>query len=185
MKRRLYIGVDPSLTGTALVALDEQARVQTAATIQPKHRGVERLAELRDAVGQILRKVADAGEIARVALEGYSLGNRNQAGVRSMAEWGGVLRLALYEAGLPWIEIPPATAKKYATGRGDAPKDRIALAAFKRWGIELQDEHQTDAYVLARIARDMDCAPSDDLTEFQRAILRRLCGTKGVGERGA
>lgn len=171
---KLYVGIDPSLTRTALVALDEEGRIRAAETIRPRSRGVERLAELLEATRKALDETGRAGEIARVALEGYSLGNRNQRGVHAMAEWGGVLRLALYEAGLDWIEIPPKAAKKYATGRGDAAKDRVAVAVYKRWGVELEDEHQTDAYVLARMARDMDCAAPGDLTEGQKAIIGRL-----------
>lgn len=171
---KLYVGIDPSLTRTAMLALDEDGCIRAAETIRPKSRGVERLAELLEATRRALKEASRAGEIARVAIEGYSLGSRNQRGVHAMAEWGGVLRLALYEAGLDWLEIPPTAAKKYAAGRGDAPKDRVALAVYKRWGVELQDEHQTDAYVLARMARDMDCAKPGELTKEQAVIIGKL-----------
>jgi Holliday junction resolvasome RuvABC endonuclease subunit len=60
----------------------------------------------------------------------------------------GAVRTVLLEAGVPYVLITPASVKKYATGRGNAGKPEMAVAAFKRAGIEFADDNECDAWWL-------------------------------------
>ncbi len=59
------------------------------------------------------------------ALEGYGHGMARGYALTQLGELDGVIRTALFEAGVPFVEVAPATLKKYATGRGNATKPRV------------------------------------------------------------
>jgi hypothetical protein len=87
-----------------------------------------------------------------VAIEGYSM---NSTYGREMAgELCGHLKLLLWQAGIPYIVVPPTLVKKYTTGKGVAAKELMMMTALKRWGYESADNNACDAYCLARIAAE-------------------------------
>lgn len=83
--------------------------------------------------------VAGAGVVQGVApvdvvvVEGYSFGSQGRA-TFSVGELGGAVRVALFDAGVPFVEVPPAVLKKFAAGSGSATKDEVLLAAVRRAG---------------------------------------------------
>ena len=101
-----------------------------------------------------------AGAIARIAriyepdvavLEGYSLHSPGVLSTIRLAEVGGAVRLMLHERSVPYMEITPAQLKRYATGNGAAPKDRMVAAAFAAGG-EPGNHDQADAWLLRALA---------------------------------
>lgn len=56
----------------------------------------------------------------KIAIEGYSMGS--VGAVFNIAENTAVLKYRLFEKGIKWIEVPPTTVKKSATGKGNADK---------------------------------------------------------------
>ena len=121
------IGIDPSLTATGVCWPDGSTEVITW-----PGRGVDRLcAVYRWATNGDPIKWRD-GDLT-IYLEGYAHGKGNQA--HQMGELGGVLRLGFRHAGVPLVTIPPATVKKYATGKGNANKDLVRDAARDRLGL--------------------------------------------------
>jgi Holliday junction resolvasome RuvABC endonuclease subunit len=68
------------------------------------------------------------------------------AGITGMVH--GAVRAALNDALIPYVTVPPASLKKYATGKGNADKTAMAIAALKRFGLEFADDNQCDAYWL-------------------------------------
>lgn len=103
---------------------------------------MERLAWIRDRIGQLL-----GDSKALVILEGYSYGSKGAA-VVNIGELGGVVRLMLYERGVPTVEIPPACLKKYACGRGNASKEDVLQAGVMRSGRTFADNNACDAWWL-------------------------------------
>lgn len=110
-------------------------------------RGVERLVWIRD---QVVRLAASA---SLVVLEGYSYASRGRASI-SLGELGGVVRLALFEAGVPVVVIPPSSRAKYATGRGNAGKDAVLAEAIRRLGYAGHSCDEADALWLLAMAAD-------------------------------
>ena len=92
-----------------------------------------------------------------VAIEGYSFGSFS--GRERLGEWGGVLRLALYRAGFKYVEVPPTSLKKFVTGKGNAKKNTMLMAVYKKWGVECADDNQGDAYSLAQFIRTGQTVP--------------------------
>jgi crossover junction endodeoxyribonuclease RuvC len=141
----VFLGVDQSLTGTGLCVLSDEGVLVASATVTPEDlRDGARLAFIKQAVATMLPGVVFA------ALEGYSY---NSVGhVFELGEIGGVVKVALLEAGVPYVVVPPVLVKKFATGKATADKDDMALAAKAR-GCVFSDDNQADAFFLAHIAR--------------------------------
>jgi Holliday junction resolvasome RuvABC endonuclease subunit len=129
------LGLDLSLTATGY-AVDEE----TVGVLRSKARGPRRLAEIRN----FILELASDSEI--VVLEGYSYASQNQA--HQVGELGGVIRLGLYSTHVPYAEVAPAAVKKFATGKGNADKDRVLAAAIRRFAFEGDDNNAADAWIL-------------------------------------
>jgi Holliday junction resolvasome RuvABC endonuclease subunit len=109
-------------------------------------RGVARLRWIRDAVLGLAR----GAEL--VVLEGYAFGARGRA-VVSLGELGGAVRVALADAGIPWVDVPPTCRALFAAGRGNAPKDAVLAAAIRTLGYAGHDHNEADAMWLLTMAR--------------------------------
>ena len=75
-----------------------------------------------------------------------------QAGVRSIGELGGVMRLLFFDLGIPFVEVPPSNLKQYATGKGNGPKDGVVVAAAHRLNYRGADNNEVDALFLLQMA---------------------------------
>lgn len=160
------MGIDPSLESCGFVVFNRGGMTHTQA-VKSKLRGPARLNEIRDALDFLLMR--DRPKL--VCIEGYSFGSVDRA--HAMGELGGTLRLRLWERQFSYIEVAPTRVKKFATGNGQAKKDHMLLAVYKRWGVEMQTNDEADAYVLARIALALT-EGDDTLTEFQREVIKAL-----------
>jgi len=139
------IGLDLSLTSTGVSVGGETS------SIRVKSRGARRLMEIRD---EVMRIVAER-EIECAAIENYSYASRNSQ-AHSIGEIGGVIRLALYEAHVPFVEIPPTCRAKFATGRGNAGKPEVLSAISAATGIIWSGgdgSDRCDAWVLEEMLR--------------------------------
>lgn len=117
------IGIDASLTSTGVAST-------TLYTVNSKLKGPQRLIDIREAVRTELKTTPDAV----VAIEGYSMGSRNNH-AHAIGELGGVLRVMMYEEGIPYVEIPPTCRAKFATGKGNAGKNEVVSSVSARTGI--------------------------------------------------
>ncbi|MGH7470350.1 MAG: hypothetical protein ACRENP_20600 [Longimicrobiales bacterium] len=111
--------------------------------------GVRRLQWFRD-------RTRDLARITRaqlVVIEGYAFGQaRGTSQLHSAGELGGVVRLALFDAGIPFVDVPPASLKKFATGKGNAPKELILVETVKRLAYQGSDHNECDALWLRLMA---------------------------------
>jgi Holliday junction resolvasome RuvABC endonuclease subunit len=87
----------------------------------------------------------------RIVIEGYSLNMKNAGSVIPLVEIGGLLRFMLNLDGLKWMEPRANELKKFVSGAGNTPKDKIMMHVLKRWGHESIDNNTADAYGLACI----------------------------------
>lgn len=128
----VVVGLDLSLTcsGWARAA---GASIEFG-TLKPgaKRSGPERLAWVCDRVSELVGEPSPA-HAPVVVLEGYSFGSQGRA-TFSIGELGGAVRMTLFRLGVPFVEVPPAVLKKFATGSGQASKDVVLLAAARRGG---------------------------------------------------
>ncbi len=87
-----------------------------------------------------------------VVIEGYSLNSPGRIALIRLGEIGGVVRCHLHELDIPFMEVPPASLKRHATGNGNADKDRMYDRA-KELGSPARNHDEADAWLLRRMAR--------------------------------
>lgn len=137
---------DLSLTATGWAQRDD-AGISEGLIKFPKlvKTPVHRLAAIRHAVSAI----AHGSDL--VITEGYAFGRTNRA--HNMGELGGVVRVQLIiDDGITVVVIPPPVLKKFATGRGNAGKSDVLVAAVRRLGLDNSDHNIADAHWLLAMA---------------------------------
>lgn len=137
-------GFDLSLTSSG-VSISGVTR-----TVSSRYKGVERLSDLREQFTQICRE----SQVECAVIEGYSFASRNSQ-AHSIGELGGVVRLMLFDLGIPYIEIPPTSRAKFATGRGNASKGEVISAISAKTGLVFAGaggNDECDAWVLEQMA---------------------------------
>lgn len=147
----LVLGLDLSVSATGVVMLrtpDGQAYdVLQEREIKSKKTGMARLREIALEVMQTVHIFKPH----RIVLEGYGLNLKNASSVIPLVELGGLVRFMLHLDGLPWLAPSPAEVKKFATGKGNAPKDQVMMHVLKRWGHVSKTNNTADAFVCAAI----------------------------------
>lgn len=76
---------------------------------------------------------------------------RGRDATRSLWGMAGVLEAEATIMNLAVVDASVPTIKKFATGRGDAPKQKMMEAA-RRLGSRARDEHEADAFCLLKYA---------------------------------
>jgi len=70
-----------------------------------------------------------------VLIEDYSFGSKGK--VFNLAENCGIMKYMLYKAGYKFFTVPPTVVKKYATGKGNATKDKMYEQFVADTGVDL------------------------------------------------
>ena len=158
------LAIDPSLNQTGICWPDGNT-----VTIKPpaKLTGAGRLHSLRAKVNAAL---LNACPIDLVVLEDYAYGAKGSS-IIQIAEWGGVLRLALAEAGMTMAIVSPTALKKYATGKGNANKALVVSALTNRAGRQFDTDDEADAWGLWAMASDHHGQPVVKMPEAHRQAL--------------
>lgn len=86
----------------------------------------------------------------------------------------GIVKRLCIRSGMPFVFVPPATLKAYATGKGNGDKTQMALAALKRAGAEFRDDNQCDAAWLRWAALDAYGEPQFDMPVAQKERLKKV-----------
>jgi crossover junction endodeoxyribonuclease RuvC len=138
------VGLDLSLTSSG-VSINGSTR-----TVSSKKKGVERLSDLRHQFTQICQE----SQVTHAVIEGYSFGSRNSQ-AHSIGELGGVVRVLLFDMGIPFVEVPPTSRAKFATGRGNASKGEVISSISAKTGrifAGAGGNDECDAWVLEQMA---------------------------------
>lgn len=135
-----FLGLDLSLTSTGYSCGERNG------VIAVSEKGPERLVLIRNKVNELVKEL----NISIVLIEGYSFSSRNSH-AHAIGELGGVVRVMLYENGIPFIDIPPTCRAKFATGKGNAGKSEVISSVSAKTGIIFLNpgsDDRCDAWVL-------------------------------------
>lgn len=167
------IGIDPSLTATAVFVLDETCYSPARKVIKTiPHAGVAGRVLRCSKAAKEVRQMMDEWKPVLVCIEGYSFGS-NTAKHAEIIEHGYELRRML--CGLDCtprvIEVAPMSLKKHATGTGKGDKTAVVARMAKRFPeIEFSMNDESDAAALALIA--LQCAGlAEPENQAQRDVI--------------
>lgn len=131
------IGLDLSLTGTGVAAIDvATAALSTAVHASPPPASdslAGHAARHRQLADGIVSQVV-AADPALAVIEGlqFSVKMRDSSLTRRGFLWWSVIE-GLTAAGVPLMEVTPQQIKQFATGKGNASKSEVVAAYAKAW----------------------------------------------------
>lgn len=159
----ISLGIDPGLTNLSLVGVEKESVVYQE-NFRSKKKGYERLLDIE----RKIRCVVDELSPGIIALEAYSFASKYHS--HQMGELGWAIRRNILD--IEWILVHPTSLKKFATGKGNSPKDIILQQVYKRWGIEFTNNNIADAFVLAKIGQAYK--EGGDMPAFQKEVIKNL-----------
>lgn len=155
------LGLDLSITATGVAT-------PVLATITPRTSGDRRLVTIRDSI----RGLLDSGQPPELVVIEDVVVRSGAASVLGMLH--GVVRVDLLDRGIPYVTVPPATLKVYATGKGNATKPDMRMELFRRAGLDERDDNRVDAWWLRALGLDLAGDPPLELPKTHRRALAKL-----------
>lgn len=143
----LVVGLDLSLVATGIAHLRGGEHVTDTLPMATLD-GIVRLRRIREVIGDLLSPT-----VALVVVEGPSYGSVG-AGQHERGGLWWIVRDLLWTRNLPTAVVPPSSLKLYATGKGNAGKDAMLLAAARRWPTFAGGNDEADALWLAAMGAD-------------------------------
>lgn len=110
-------------------------------------------------------------------LEDYAYGARKfSAGVHTVGELGGVVRMVCAIFDVPLLTVAPTALLKFAIGKGAnaGDKSQTALAVYKKWNVTCHTSHAAESYALARIGLNILFPEIDRLSQPQKEVVDGL-----------
>lgn len=160
------IGLDLSLTSTGVATpADRLMTVRLANGM----RGAERLATLREGILVSVPPLTDL-----VVIEGPAYSRALGAGHHEAAGLWWQIVCNLHTAGIPYAVVPPTVLKKYATGKGNATKPDMRVALLQRYGCDVRDDNQVDAWWLRAMGLDYLGCPVVEVPKAHRDALTKV-----------
>ncbi|HRZ18528.1 MAG TPA: hypothetical protein P5136_00485 [Methanofastidiosum sp.] len=180
----MFLGLDLSLDSSGFVIIDDGYNIIDRRVLHVEARDTERLIFLEEEFLNAINPFKD--KIKLVAYE--SPAYRGEGKLVEIGEWLGQVKVNISRLGLKIIKVAPNQLKKYVIGHGSGGKDLIMLDVFKNFGVEIRQNDEADAYVVARIAHDyymmfLDKKPVlVTLTRPQTEVLNKIYKTLNKGE---
>lgn len=159
------IGLDLSLTSTGVACNRGWVeRIRTG----PNPNVFERLRVIAGTVASF----ASGADL--IVVEGLAMGSQTGQHLTRAGMWHVVME-NLDARGYRWAQVPPATLKKYATGKGNAGKDEVLAAVIRRFpNVEVRGNDEADALVLAAMGADHLGFPMVDMPAVNRGALAKV-----------
>jgi crossover junction endodeoxyribonuclease RuvC len=156
-KIRHYAGLDISITSTGYCIIGEDRQIEANGVIEsaPGNSDVVRF----DRIGTEVVDVLGLYSVVGIAIESYAYSIRGKGNFSRIAELGGVVKNKIFRKLFlsppdTMVFVSPSTLKKYATGKGNTPKNLLNKHIYKKWDFDTDFDDIADAYVLARMCVD-------------------------------
>lgn len=185
------LGVDTSLTGTGLClievapgsAKDDLAGVlrrwsgQCVTVKAPKPTADKSKRAMARRVNALIAQIRDVFAEDKpdlVSMEALAWGARGEGVWVLPWIWGEVIKLC-EEFDVPLIIPATSQVKKYATGKGNAPKDAVVPAVLKRWPeLDPANNNEGDAATAGAIGCHYLGFPLTEPTTFQADVIAAM-----------
>ena len=149
------------------VCLMRDGWTHTELILEPKLRGADRLDSI---VTKLSNIVIDPFRPDLVVIEGYAYGATNKLAI--LAEVGGVVKLALRRAGIPFVVVPPKILKLFVSGNGAASKKLVIASVEKYYGIVTDSDDIADSVACAAFARVL--LTGNSTRRYELEVIRKF-----------
>jgi len=151
MTQEFFVGIDPSLTSSGVIIIDQQGTVIEQKIVQ-SHKECYINSEQRvyDVFCQ-LKYVTNILKLKSIYIEGLAYMSASPT-LFERCTLLYMLLIEFYKHDLTYKIIPPTTLKKYVTDNGRADKSQMMECVNTRWGYSFDIDDLADAYGLARMA---------------------------------
>ena len=167
----MIIGIDPSLSGTAVCLGDaDNWEVKRFTSTNIGNDVANRMRRYEDLVNRIVSWINSKTLIVdAIYLEGYSFGSKG-ASVIQIAEYGSLIRWHIVDLTSRIYEVAPTTLKKFAVGVGKGDKSIVTAALAKRYNVMFTDNDSFDAFGLHRLGLVAEGIVSAETVPQQEAV---------------
>jgi len=140
----LIVGLDPARGKPGLAIYRPKKDSFKVYSVATQSKGFSKVIEVKKWIDSII----GGKKIMMVMIEDYSYNSK--FGREGAGELGGVIRAYLWERGIPCIPVSALTLKKTI---GASDKSHIMKEVYKKFEIDVKDDNQADAFVLALIGK--------------------------------
>jgi hypothetical protein len=172
----IVVGLDLSLTAAGYAGPDgTKVFASTGHKGDTLSRRASRLIDLACRIGDAVIAANPAGGPPDlVIIEGPAFSRVTGSMHDRSGLWWLVVAQLIETLSLDVIEVTPSALKKYITGKGNATKSDMRVAIFKRFGLDLADDNEADAFALRALGLDILSHPLAAMPAAHRAGLEKL-----------
>lgn len=142
------IGIDASARSTGVVILNSSPRPLKVLIKPKKLSGANRLQYIYDTLCGLLTIYSPTLAV----MEGASYYSTNKPFI--LGEVYGICKLALLQHNVPLVLVAPRALKKYASGHGNARKEKM-LSEANKLGCKTDSHDIADAWFASKLAQDI------------------------------
>jgi len=152
----MFLGLDLSLTNSGVCLVDAAGKILQIGSVHTEPAGdliSQRFSRYWTIVEEISKFFSNPKfQISLAAIEHYSYASRGKT--IQLVELGTLVRDSLLVK-FPVIEVAPVQLKKFllGTGKGKSLKNVMCREVYKKYGVNIDDDNQVDAFVLTQVAR--------------------------------
>ena len=146
----IYVGIDPSLSGCGIAVLGRGKPFLRTVSTESKDILYERVDYILGCVMKALNRATP--DTVAICIEEPFIHAKHAHGALGIIGLGYAIREMLYTCGYSWTEVPVSSLKKFATGKGNAGKTEVIASVIKRWGADVKNDNEADAFALAKMA---------------------------------
>lgn len=173
------IGLDLSLTGTGWCRFFTSTEpIEYGEIITKPNEFPTRRARVNYIAFELYQFIVKQETPQIVFIEGYAF-SKQTSSLTQLGELGGVIRQMVFsKTGIDAIEIPNTSLKKFITGSGQAKKEDLKLATYKKYykkyGIDFQGKsnNECDAFCLAMMGKAL-LGLTDRLTKIEQDAVNK------------
>lgn len=140
------VGLDLSTRSCGIARTDGRLVTVQPSTLKPKASTADLARRLDEIETGVAAQIHPATELA--VIEGYAL-HTHAGTLARLGEAAGVVKLWLFRHAIPFVLVPPAALKQFATGKGNASKELMVAACVAAGGCPANDD-EADAFWLRR-----------------------------------
>ena len=171
-----FLGLDPTPCHTGWALYDRADGSFTYGVIEPPKEVTEDLPRMEYILENVFELLPPTSatwkDTVFVVIEGLAFNGRGSYALQ-LAGLGYMLRRHLWKLGVPFKDVPPTSAKKFLTGKGNCDKNLILKEVFKRYQVDVDDDNIADAVNFNMIGRAL-LGWTATTNQAQQAVIEAL-----------